>query len=95
MNVLKTIATHTIADGFDLDMDLENSKDSWIIYFKGAFHGRTGYSLSITDARSSVITQFFPLFDWPCILTPNLVYPLTKENLAKAKSAEKMALGQI
>jgi adenosylmethionine-8-amino-7-oxononanoate aminotransferase len=43
----------------------------------------------------SIITQFFPLFDWPCILTPNLVYPLTEENLAKAKLTEKMALGQI
>jgi L-lysine 6-transaminase len=43
----------------------------------------------------SIITQFFPLFDWPCILTPTLVYPLTEENLAKAKSTEKMALWQI
>jgi L-lysine 6-transaminase len=46
-----------------------------VIHFREAFHGRTGYTLSLTNT-DPVKTMYFPKFDWPRITTPKITFPL-------------------
>jgi L-lysine 6-transaminase len=66
-----------------------------VIHFRNAFHGRTGYTLSLTNTADSRKTAFFPKFDWPRILNPRCVFPLEGENLKKVEEAEALAVKQI
>lgn len=72
-----------------------NQEASQVIHFKEAFHGRTGYTLSLTNTSDPRKYEYFPKFSWPRILTPKLTFPLTDENLAKTIELEKEALKQI
>ena len=66
-----------------------------VIHFRQAFHGRTGYTLSLTNTADPRKTKFFPTFDWPRVLNPKVTFPLNEENLKKVKSAEEESLRQI
>ncbi len=46
-----------------------------IIHFQRAFHGRTGYTLSLTNTDPRKIA-YFPKFPWPRISTPMLDFSL-------------------
>jgi len=76
---------------------LKNSKTegSKVIHFEQAFHGRSGYTLSLTNTYDPRKYQYFPLFNWPRIVNPKMHFPLTEENLAKTKEAEAKALLHI
>ncbi len=65
-----------------------------VIHFREAFHGRTGYTLSLTNT-DPVKTDHFPKFDWPRIDNPKLRFPLTAEVETEVKAAEERALDQI
>ena len=65
-----------------------------IIHFREAFHGRTGYTLSLTNT-DPVKTDHFPKFDWPRIDNPKLRFPLTPEVEADVRAVEERALDQI
>jgi len=65
-----------------------------IIHFREAFHGRSGYALSLTNT-DPVKTDYFPRFPWPRIENPKLGFPLTPEVLRSVEEAEKRALAQI
>ena len=41
-----------------------------VIHFRNAFHGRTGYTLSLTNTADARKTALFPKFDWPRIANP-------------------------
>jgi L-lysine 6-transaminase len=49
-----------------------------ILHFKDAFHGRSGYTLSVTNTDPTK-TRDFPQFDWPRISTPFIDFPLDDE----------------
>ena len=49
-----------------------------MIHFRQAFHGRTGYTLSLTNTDPRK-TDFFPKFPWPRIENPGLRFPVTPE----------------
>ena len=66
-----------------------------IIHFKQAFHGRTGYTLSLTNTFDPRKTQYFPKFDWPRVLNPTVRFPLGGKNLEDAKAAELESIAQI
>jgi L-lysine 6-transaminase len=68
---------------------------SKIIHFREAFHGRTGYTLSMTNTDDPRKYMYFPKFDWPRIVNPKLSFPITDEILAEVKQVESMALEQI
>jgi L-lysine 6-transaminase len=57
-----------------------------------AFHGRGGYTLSLTNT-DAVKTERFPKFDWPRIDVPAIVFPLD-EHLDEVEAAEQRALAQ-
>lgn len=43
-----------------------------IMHFTRAFHGRLGYTLSLTNTADHNKTKFFPKFDWPRIPGPRM-----------------------
>ena len=65
-----------------------------VIHFKSAFHGRTGYTLSLTNSEPIKI-QYFPKFNWPRIHNPVLTFPLTEARLEQVKKEETIAIEQI
>ena len=65
------------------------------IHFRQAFHGRSGYTLSLTNTADPRKHQYFPKFDWPRILNPHLTFPITEENLEETIKSEQLALIQI
>lgn len=65
-----------------------------IIHLKEAFHGRSGYSLSLTNTDQKK-TKFFPKFDWPRVTNPKLSFPLTDESLAYTRKLEEQSIGEI
>ncbi len=65
-----------------------------VIHFKESFHGRSGYTLSLTNTDPTK-TDYFPKFKWPRILNPKVTFPLNDENVTKAVYAENMAIDEI
>jgi L-lysine 6-transaminase len=73
----------------------KREKGSKVIHFTECFHGRTGYTMSLTDSPDPRKTLYFPQFDWPRINNPKLHFPLTDEVLEEVLKAEATALIQI
>lgn len=71
------------------------TEGSVAIHFKQAFHGRSGYTLSLTNTADPRKYQYFPLFDWPRITNPKLHFPTTEENLQETIKNEQLALLEI
>ena len=74
---------------------LTKTKGHRVIHFQEAFHGRSGYTLSLTNTFDARKTDYFPKFDWPRILNPKCHFPLEGQRLAQVIQAEEEALGQI
>jgi len=70
-------------------------KGSQIIHYNQAFHGRSGYTLSLTNTTDPRKTMYFPKFDWPRILNPYIKFPMTSEDLIEVEKNEKESLNQI
>lgn len=66
-----------------------------VIHFEQAFHGRSGYTLSLTNTFDPRKTDYFPKFDWPRVVNPKITFPLGPENLANVRALEEEALRQI
>jgi L-lysine 6-transaminase len=49
-----------------------------VLHLRGAFHGRSGYTLSLTNTKPVTVARF-PKFDWPRIDAPFLRPGLDKE----------------
>jgi L-lysine 6-transaminase len=69
-----------------------SERGTQIMHLREAFHGRTGYTLSLTNTADPRKTQYFPKFDWPRIDNPKIHFPATPESLADAARREKAAL---
>src|SRR6185295_7194805 len=66
-----------------------------IIHFKRAFHGRTGYTMSLTNTDPRK-TDYFAKFTWPRIDNPSLDFSLPAEQRNKAVlEKERLAEKQI
>jgi len=63
-----------------------------VLHLTRAFHGRSGYTLSLTNT-DPVKTDRFPKFDWPRIDTPAMRFPL-ENHLADVMITEARALDQ-
>ncbi len=68
---------------------------SKVIHFEEAFHGRSGYTLSLTNTSDPRKHMYFPKFDWPRIISPKLSFPVTDGVLECVKEAEDIAITQI
>ncbi|MGN6638198.1 MAG: aminotransferase class III-fold pyridoxal phosphate-dependent enzyme, partial [Mucilaginibacter sp.] len=50
-----------------------------VIHFEQAFHGRSGYTLSLTNTQP-VKTRWFAKFDWPRASIPKMNFPYSDAN---------------
>ena len=57
-----------------------------ILHFKDAFHGRSGYTLSVTNTDPTK-TNDFPQFDWPRISSPFIDYPMDEATVTAKEAA--------
>jgi L-lysine 6-transaminase len=62
-----------------------------VLHLRGAFHGRSGYTLSLTNTDPNKVARF-PKFDWPRIDAPYLrpgvdIAELEAESLRQARAA--------
>jgi L-lysine 6-transaminase len=74
----------------------KGEKGSKVIYFKNAFHGRSGYTLTVTNTHDPNKTKFYPKFDWYRVENPYARFPLAEaENLRLTVEAEERAVKQI
>lgn len=71
----------------------KEEKGHQVIHFKEAFHGRSGYTMSLTNTDPNKV-QYFPKFNWPRISNPKIAFPLEK-NLDQIIKKEEEALNQI
>src|SRR5881392_2568202 len=72
----------------------QSERGTQIMHLREAFHGCTGYTLSLTNTADTRKTQYFPKFDWPRIDNPKIYFPATAEALADAEKRERAALDQ-
>jgi L-lysine 6-transaminase len=64
------------------------------LHFDQAFHGRTGYTLSLTNTADPRKTMHFPKFDWPRITNPKVHFPLDADEKERVREQEERALQQ-
>jgi L-lysine 6-transaminase len=73
----------------------KGEKGTQVIHFRQAFHGRSGYTLSLTNTADPRKTMYFPKFDWPRVENPKILWPMEGANLESVVAAEKRAVAQI
>lgn len=68
--------------------------DPAVLHFREAFHGRSGYTLSLTNT-DPVKTDLYPKFDWPRVRNPKIRFPLTPQEKLRVAVEERSALEEI
>lgn len=92
-NALKTSFDWKIRKNFERGEKEELGNQ--VIHFSEAFHGRTGYTLSMTNTYNLNKIKYFPKFKWPRITNPKITFPLNQENLKTVEVLEKKAISEI
>jgi L-lysine 6-transaminase len=65
-----------------------------VLHFREAFHGRSGYTLTVTNTDPAK-TKYFAKLDWPRVLNPKIHFPLTPDKEADLQAREQLALAQM
>jgi len=74
----------------------KGEKGQKVLHFKEAFHGRSGYVLSLTNTSDPRKYQYFPLWtNWPRVHNPKAFFPLEGDNLKRTIEGEAASLKQI
>lgn len=74
---------------------LDGKRGTKIIHFNEGFHGRSGYTLSVTNTNDPNKYQYFAKFsDWPRVINPKITFPL-EDNLSIVEWLEQQAIKQI
>ncbi|HSS44771.1 MAG TPA: aminotransferase class III-fold pyridoxal phosphate-dependent enzyme, partial [Thermoanaerobaculia bacterium] len=92
-NALKTSFDWKIRK--NLARGAKEEKGKKILHFHKAFHGRTGYAMSLTNTADPRKTQYFPTFDWPRLTCPRLRFPMTEEIGREVAAAEDQVEREI
>jgi L-lysine 6-transaminase len=66
-----------------------------VIHFRESFHGRSGYTLSLTNTADPRKHQYFPKFDWPRIPSPKLRFPVDAAERERVAGAEAESVAAI
>ncbi|WP_158824796.1 L-lysine 6-transaminase [Mucilaginibacter lacusdianchii] len=91
-NALKTAMDWKVQKNFAKGYTYE--KGFKVLHFEHAFHGRLGYTLSLTNTLP-VKTKWFAKFDWPRVSHPSVRFPLTDENMDDLLRREAESITQI
>ncbi len=73
----------------------DNTQRLKVIHLREAFHGRSGYTLALTNTFDPNKTKYFPKFEWPRVTNPKITFPLEGENLKKVEELEKKSIEEI
>lgn len=74
---------------------ISGRKGTKIIHFNEAFHGRGGYTLSVTNTADPNKYQRFAKFnDWPRVINPKITFPL-EDNVEIVRWLEEQSIKQI
>jgi len=92
-NALKAAFDWKVRKNFEKGYNEE--KGAQIIHFKQAFHGRSGYTLSLTNTADPRKTKYFPKFKWPRVTNPKMTFPMNDANIEKVAALERQAIGEI
>ena len=92
-NALKVSMDWKVRKNFNKGYDEEVGHQ--VIHFEDAFHGRTGYTLSLTNTFDPRKYQYFTRFKWPRIDVPKLTFPVTEDVLERVRMEESEAINQI
>lgn len=71
----------------------KEEKGHQVIHFREAFHGRSGYTLSLTNTDPNKV-KYFAKFNWPRIINPKITFPL-EEHLEEVIQLENQAIDEI
>ncbi|MFN8923168.1 MAG: L-lysine 6-transaminase, partial [Sphingobacteriia bacterium] len=91
-NAMKVAMDWKVQKNFEKGYTYE--KGTRILHFREAFHGRSGYTMSVTNTDPTKV-KYFAKFDWPRVLNPKLRFPLDEASLADVAKAEALSLRQI
>ena len=72
---------------------IRGEKGTKILHFKDAFHGRSGYTMSLTNTVPDKVRSF-PKFAWPRVSTPKAIFPI-EEHIGDIIAAETKAVDEI
>lgn len=65
-----------------------------VLHFEQAFHGRSGYTLSLTNTLPDK-TKWFAKFDWPRVSNPKMTFPYTDDRYEDLLQREELSINQI
>ncbi|GGG90761.1 L-lysine 6-transaminase [Parapedobacter pyrenivorans] len=91
-NALKAAMDWKVQKNFQKGYNDE--KGTKVLHFERAFHGRSGYTLSLTNTQPNK-TKWFARFDWPRVSSPMQVFPLTSANVDDTIKREQQAIEQL
>ena len=91
-NAIKTAFDWKIRKNFRKGSATE--KGTQVMHLRECFHGRSGYTLSMTNTADPRKTQYFPKFDWPRVDNPKLSFPVTADVIADVEKREHAAIEQ-
>lgn len=92
-NALKTAFDWKVQKNFRKGYKFERGHS--IMHFRQAFHGRSGYTMTLTNTDEKKI-KYFPKFqNWPRITNPAIQFPMTGQSLEMLKRLEKQAIEEI
>jgi len=66
-----------------------------VIYFNQSFHGRSGYTLTLTNTSDPRKTMYFPKFPWFKVDNPKLSFPINDDILNDVDVKEKNVISNI
>ncbi len=66
-----------------------------VLHFRHAFHGRSGYTLSLTNTADPRKHQYYAKFDWPRVESPALHFPVDGAEVARVAAVEAEAVAAI
>ena len=78
----------------NLEKGLKEEGDK-VIYFNQAFHGRSGYTLTLTNTSDPRKTMYFPQFPWFKVDNPHLSFPINNDILKDLEINEKLVINDI
>jgi L-lysine 6-transaminase len=91
-NALKAAFDWKIRKNFERGYKEERGRQ--VIHFRQSFHGRSGYTLSLTNTDPTK-TALFPKFSWPRVNNPAIRFPMTEESITRVKQAEEQSVAQM
>lgn len=91
-NALKVAMDWKVQKNFQKGYTYE--KGFKVLHFEQAFHGRSGYTLSLTNTLPDK-TKWFAKFDWPRVSNPKMTFPYSDDSYEDLLLREELSIKQI